>query len=114
MSNKLRLDFTLPDWVNEKTELFIVGRRECVARFKYGYWEVKESRCSRCGECCRTTTDDSTYYDPETGTCKYLKLEHVVDGKEVWMCAHPDQPYDCVKGSGEGVVPGCTVKFRKV
>jgi len=92
----------LPDWVNEKSMLFLVAGNEIVARYKYGYWEVKESRCGRCGLCCA-----------EDG-CDFLKVEHVEeDGHKVYRCANPDIPWHCVRGTGQKFSQ-CKVRFKKI
>lgn len=101
MTKKKRiLKLTLPDWIDEKTNLFLVGGNEVIARNVGSRgWEIKTSRCNQCGECCK-------------GKCDHLK--ETAPG--YFVCGNPDgQPWACVRGSGEDLGEKvCSIRFERV
>jgi hypothetical protein len=108
-----RLSIELPEWVDEKARVFLVGGNEVIARKRgEGPWEVKTRRCDQCGLCCRNAAAEWPWKDAKRD-CSYLELGHVMDGKEIWRCAHPEQPWSCVRGSGEDLGPeNCCIRFE--
>ena len=130
------LTLILPDWVDEKTSIHVVAGDEVVAkRLSPDHpLVVKTQRCSRCGMCCLYENYNFTHRDPDDGgdgRCQYVEVEDTVDGRKVWRCAHPEQPWSCVRGSGQemvaeryadgkhprpdGLVVGsCSIRFEEV
>jgi Fe-S-cluster-containing hydrogenase component 2 len=91
----------LPEWVKEKTVLWIIGGTEPIAYYVRGKWYVKEGRCSRCGRCC--------------GPCPHL----IIELDKTTSCGHPkndfeDIPWSCVRGCGGDKIPECTASYREV
>ena len=103
------ITITLPPWVDEKTSIHIIAGSEVVAKVLSPIhpWTVKSVRCARCGMCCLYENYGLYCREPDddgNGRCRHVEIEEVVDGIPKYMCAHPDQPWSCVKGSGEEMV----------
>jgi len=80
----MRVELDLPDWVDERNIRIMAGI-ELVAKklVQNDYWEVKETRCNRCGACCFFPPGKGIY-PSVNGHCIHLKKI-----KGGWECGMP-------------------------
>ena len=80
----MRVELDLPDWV-DTTHIRIFAGVELAAikRVDNDYWQVKETRCNRCGACCFFKPGKGIY-PSVNGHCIHLKK--ITDG---WECGIP-------------------------
>jgi len=107
----LKIEVDLPDWVEGKN-IYIFGNLELIAKKIYlRSWEVKESRCNHCGECCKNYHDLRGYLPttPENGCSN---LEQRKDG--TWWCkAHI--PISClISNKNPKLDHPCSVRWKKI
>ena len=97
--------------INDKyaiRDIWVFAGMEPVARkYKHnGYWEIKVSECSRCGECCKQIRE-SHPLGTENG-CK-----HLLDQGSEYLCEMAYyRPFGCAVG--ELPLDSCTVKWEKI
>ena len=72
----MKINFKLPDWADNKLDLFMFRGFELVAvnRFGTDRWVVKTGRCNRCGECCKKQHIDGFGLPLKDGACEYLRF----------------------------------------
>ena len=70
----MRVELDLPDWVDER-HIRIMAGVELVAQklAQNDYWQVKETRCNRCGKCCMGFKPGKHIYPVVNGRCIHLK-----------------------------------------
>lgn len=97
--------FEIPSWALERRLLLLAGVELVAAKEPWGHWEVKATRCQRCGQCCMTYPDSPWGVDEE-GKC--LMLEKQPDG--TWDCkAGTQKPYLCLGDPLKKNTPECSI-----
>lgn len=113
----MRIELDLPDWVDERNIHIFAGIEEVARKHKDAPWEIKISRCSMCGRCCRKLPRSfpfrkrSILFWRKTRICKYLVKE--VGRNKRWLCGLRGQrPLGC--GVGQPfTIPECTLKYEE-
>lgn len=104
----MRIELDLPDWVDERNIHIFAGIEEVARKHKDAPWEIKISRCSMCGRCCRKLPR-SFPFRLENGSCKYLIKE--VGNNDRWLCGLKTQrPHGCGAAQPSSISE-CTVEY---
>ena len=91
----MRVELDLPDWVEGRSIHILAGIEEVAHKLSGESWQIKISRCSRCGKCC--------------GNCKYLRY----DANEFRCSLGVKMPYECCVSDGV-LENSCTVKWQSL
>ena len=109
----MRIEIDIPDWCDERHIRVFAGIEE-VARRLTGkqHWEIKVSRCTQCGECCKRALE---------GWAKGMKMvdgvrwcEHLIYYANEYRCDYLiDRPFSCSCGDSAGQ-EHCNIRWEKV
>ena len=66
----MRIELDIPDWATDQTIRIISGLEMVAYKDTKGYWQVKEIRCQRCGECCKKENCDKLSLQEVTAVCE--------------------------------------------
>ena len=103
----MRIELDIPDELATGRILILSGINTVAFKNPHeDFWNVIDTPCSRCGECCLDSPPVKTLNDERA--CTHLIKEN--DG--TYRCgAGAKMPYVCLKGIPEGY---CDVTYRKV
>jgi len=111
----MKITLDLPDWIFLHNVRVFAGI-ELVARlFKDGQWEIKTTRCNKCGKCCMGFKADARHIFPIVdGHCVHLHKEpHLPGTQPQYLCAlSVNRPFGC-----SAVTPQadyCIVRFDTI
>jgi len=110
----MRIELELPDWVNAEN-LYLITRNELIAKKMSGQsWEIKTTRCNKCGHCCEIHPKVGAYFPlKENGECIHLRRE----GRKKMCYLGMEKPLACVLGEPEGMEHKkikCKIKYKVV
>lgn len=105
-------EFEIPEWAREKRLMLLAGVELVARKVPWDdFWEVKDNRCTMCGQCCMMFKPNSTqtiFGVDDEGKCKALSKEG-----DRWECkAGTHKPYSCLEDSID--LPECSITRRKV
>ena len=109
----MRIELDLPDWI-ENHAIYIMSGISLVAfRNKDGKWNVKTSKCNRCGKCCMSL-GDKHIFPTINGQCIHLKKEP--GDNDQWLCGLSiARPFSCCIGvPNKTEHPYCTEHYEEV
>jgi len=96
----IRIDLTLPEWVDDRANIRIFAGIELVAQKLPGKGiEIKTKRCNRCGKCCSNVSKKWVHGEKD-GNCLHLKYyanEYLCDSgfnRPFACCASDDSEKD--------------------
>jgi hypothetical protein len=109
----MKIELDLPDWVDERHIRILAGIELAAQKLSFNnFWQVKETRCNQCGECCMNWKKTKHYYPVINGRCVHLKK--VGDGKYDCSIALY-RSFNCCKDPTTHIENGtCCITYRDV